>query len=123
MDTKKINALTLERDFNCRLQSGEFSDLETYKEFVKGKSKHFTVEILRDEIALRKIEADYYKSLTGNREPPRKMRELLDEYIAANKLKGKYNPSDLIEDLERNEDRERRMPDSDRECNPYRGML
>ena len=123
MDTKKINALTLERDFNSRLQSGEFSDLETYKEFVKGKSKHFTVEILRDEVALRKIEADYYKSLAGNREPPRKMRELLDEYIAANKLKGKYNPLDLIEDLERNEDRERRMPDSDRECNPYRGML
>lgn len=123
MDTKKINALTLERDFNSRLQSGEFSDLETYKDFVKGKSKHFTVEILRDEVALRRIEADYYRSLTGNREPPRKMRELLDEYIAANKLKGKYNPLDLIEDLERNEDRERRMPDSDRECNPYRGML
>ena len=123
MDTKKVNSLTLERDFNSRLQSGEFSDLETYKEFVKGKSKHFTVEILRDEVALRKIEADYYKSLTGNREPPRKMRELLDEYIAANKLKGKYNPLDLIEDLERNEDRERRMLDSDRECNPYRGVL
>ena len=123
MDTKKVNSLTLERDFNSRLQSGEFSDLETYKEFVKGKSKHFTVEILRDEVALRRIEADYYKSLTGNREPPRKMRDLLDEYIATNKLKGKYNPLDLIEDLERNEDRERRMPDSDRECNPYRGML
>ena len=123
MDTKKVNSITIERDFNSRLQSGEFSDLETYKEFVKGKSKHFTVEILRDEVALRKIEADYYKSLTGNREPPRKMRDLLDEYIAANKLKGKYNPLDLIEDLERNEDRERRMPDSDRECNPYRGML
>ena len=123
MDTKKVNSLTLERDFNSRLQSGEFSDLETYKEFVKGKSKHFTVEILRDEVALRKIEADYYKSLAGNREPPRKMRDLLDEYIATNKLKGKYNPLDLIEDLERNEDRERRMPDSDRECNPYRGML
>lgn len=123
MDTKKINALTLERDFNCRLQSGEFSDLETYKEFVKGKSKHFTVEILRDEVALRKIEADYYKGLTDNREPPRKMRDLLNEYIAVNKLKGKYDPLELIEDLKRNEDRERRMPDSRENCNPYREML
>ena len=51
------------------------------------------------------------------------MRDLLDEYIAANKLDSKYNPLDLIEDLERNEDRERRMPDSDRDCNPYRDML
>ena len=123
MDTKKVNSLTLERDFNSRLKSGEFDDLEAYKEFVQGKSKHFTVEILRDEVALRRIEADYYKSLASNREPPRKMRDLLDEYIAANKLDDKYNPLDLIEDLERNEDRERRMPDSDRECNPYRGML
>ena len=49
MDTKKVNALSIERDFNSRLQSGEFSDLEAYKEYVKGKSKHFTVEILRDE--------------------------------------------------------------------------
>lgn len=123
MDTKKVNSITIEHDFNSRLQSGEFSDLETYKEFVKGKSKHFTVEILRDEIALRRIEADYYKSLASNREPPRKMRDLLDEYIAANKLDDKYDPLNLIEDLKRNEDRERRMPDSDRECNPYRGML
>ena len=81
------------------------------------------MEILRDEIALRRIETDYYKSLASNREPPRKMRDLLDEYIVANKLDDKYDPLDLIEDLERNEDRERRMPDSDRECNPYRGML
>ena len=44
-----VNALTTERDFNSRLQSGEFNDLEAYKEFVKGKSKHFTVEILRNE--------------------------------------------------------------------------
>ena len=123
MDTKKVNSLTIERDFNSRLESGEFEDLEEYKQFVKGKSKHFKVEILRDEIALRRIETDYYKSLASNREPPRKMRDLLDEYVAANKLDDKYDPLDLIEDLERNEDRERRMLDSDRECNPYRGML
>ena len=115
MDTKKVNSLTIERDFNSRLESGEFNDLEGYKQFVVGKSKHFKVEILRDEMALRRIEADYYKSLAGGREPPRKMRDLLDEYIVANKLDDKYDPLDLIEDLERNEDRERRMPDSDRE--------
>ena len=51
------------------------------------------------------------------------MRDLLDEYIATNDLDDKYDPLDLIEDLERNEDRERRMLYSDRECNPYRGML
>ena len=123
MNTKIVNSLTLERDFNSRLESGEYNDLEKYKQFVIGKSKHFKVEFLRVEQALRKIENDYYKTLTENREPPKKMRDLLDEYIAANKLDDKYNPLDLIEDLERNEDRERRMPDSDRECNPYRGML
>ena len=72
---------------------------------------------------LLKIEARHFKRLASGREPPRKMRDLLDEYIAANKLDSKYNPLDLIEDLERNEDRERRMPDSDRDCNPYRDML
>lgn len=51
------------------------------------------------------------------------MKDLLDEYIATNRLDGKYNPLDLIEDLKRNEDYERGMPDSDRECNPYREML
>ena len=51
------------------------------------------------------------------------MRDLLDEYIATNELEVKYDPLDLIENLERNEDYERRMPGSDRECNTYRGML
>ena len=51
------------------------------------------------------------------------MKDLLDEYIATNELDDKYNPFDLIEDLKRNEDRERKMPDSDGDCNPYRGML
>ena len=81
------------------------------------------MEILRDEVALRRIENDYYKSLAENREPPKKMSDLLNEYIAANKLDDKYDPLDLIEDLKRSEERERRMPDSDRECNPYRGVL
>lgn len=92
MDTKIVNSLTTERDFNSRLQSGEFNDLEAYKEFVKGKSKHFTVEILRNELALRRIEADYYRSLSDNRAAPKKMSEILREYIVANKLEGKYDP-------------------------------
>ncbi len=50
--------------------------------------------------------------MASNREPPKKMRDLLDEYIAANKLDSKYDPLDLIEDLKRDEDRERKMPDS-----------
>ena len=123
MDTKKINALTLERDFNSRLESGEFEDLEAYKEFVKGKSKHFKVEILRDEAALRKIEADYFKGQSGKKEPPRKMSDLLDEYIGINEIEGKYDPLDLVEDLKRNDDHERRMRDSRGECNPYREVL
>ena len=61
--------------------------------------------------------------MADSREPPRKMRDLLDEYVVANKLDDKYNPLDLIEDLKRNEDRERRMPDSRENCNPYREML
>ena len=31
------------------------------------------------------------------------MRDLLNEYIGANKLNDKYNPLDLIEDLKKNE--------------------
>ena len=60
VDTRKVNSLTIERDFNSRLESGEFNDLESYKRFVIGRSKHFKVEFLRGEQALRKIENDYY---------------------------------------------------------------
>ena len=52
--------MAIERDFNSRLESGEFNDLESYKRFVIGRSKHFKVEFLRGEQALRKIENDYY---------------------------------------------------------------
>ena len=81
------------------------------------------MELLRDENALRKIETDYYKSLAENREPPRKMRDLLDEYIAANNLKDEYDPSTLIDELKANENREMNMLDSRGEYNPYREML
>lgn len=123
MDTKIVNSLTTERDFNSRLQSGEFNDLEAYKEFVKGKSKHFTVEILRNELALRRIEADYYRSLSDNRAAPKKMSEILRGYIVANKLEGKYDPLKIIEKLRQCEDYERTLPDSKGNCNPYRDML
>ena len=52
MDTKKVNALSVERDFNSRLESGEVEDLDSYIEYVKGKSHHFNVELSRCEHAL-----------------------------------------------------------------------
>ena len=51
------------------------------------------------------------------------MRDLLDEYIADKKLDGKYDPLDLIEDLKRSENYERRLPDSNGNCNPYKEVL
>ena len=52
MDTKKVNSLSVERDFNSRLESGEVEDLDSYSEYVKGKSHHFNVELSRCEHAL-----------------------------------------------------------------------
>ena len=78
---------------------------------MKGKSHHFNVELSRCEHALQKIEARYFRSMANSREPPKKMRDLLDEYIVANKLEGKYDPLGLINDLKRNEDKERGMKD------------
>ena len=77
-----------------------------------GYHYQFEVALNRSNTALQKIEERHFKRLASGREPPRKMRDLLDEYIAANKLDSKYDPLDLIEDLKRDEDRERKMPDS-----------
>ena len=52
MDTKKVNALTVERDFNTRLKSGEVENLDSYTEYVLNKSYHFNVELTRCEHAL-----------------------------------------------------------------------
>jgi len=61
--------------------------------------------------------------MASSREPPRKMRDLLDEYIAANNLEDVYDPSTLIDELKANENREMNMRDSRGEYNPYREML
>lgn len=51
------------------------------------------------------------------------MRDLLDEYIVANKLDDKYNPLDLIKDLKENEEYEMVMHNSKGKSNPYSYML
>ena len=51
------------------------------------------------------------------------MRDLLDEYIVANKLDDKYNPLDLIKDLKENEEYEMTMRNSKGKSNPYSYML
>ncbi len=61
--------------------------------------------------------------MAGSREPPKKMRDLLNEYVAANKLDDKYNPLDLIEDLKKNEEYEMVMQNSKGKSNPYMYML
>lgn len=52
MDTKKVYPLSVERDFNSRLESGEVEDLDSYTDYVRDKSHHFNVELNRAEHAL-----------------------------------------------------------------------
>ena len=52
VDTKKVNPLSVERDFNSRLESGEVEDLDSYTDYVRSKSHHFNVELNRSEHAL-----------------------------------------------------------------------
>ena len=52
VDTKKVNPLSVERDFNSRLESGEVEDLDSYTDYVRCKSHHFNVELNRSEHAL-----------------------------------------------------------------------
>ena len=61
--------------------------------------------------------------MAGSREPPKKMRDLLNEYIVANKLDDKYDPLDLIEDLKENEEYEMTLRNSKGKTNPYSYML
>lgn len=123
MDIKKVNSLSVERDFNSRLETGEVEDLDSYMEYVRGKSHHFNVELNRYEHALQKIESRHYRSMANNREPPKRMIELLDEFIVKNNLSNKYNPSDIIDQLKDNEEHEIHMVNSRGEFNPYREML
>ena len=51
------------------------------------------------------------------------MRDLLNEYIVANKLDDKYDPLDLIEDLKENEEYEMTLRNSKGKTNPYSYML
>ena len=73
---------SIERDFNSRLQAGEFEDLESYSSYVLEKSHHFNVDLNRSDHALKRIEVNHYKAMASCREPPRKMLELLNEYIS-----------------------------------------
>lgn len=56
-----------------------------------------------------------------SRKPPKKMLDLLNEYISEQGIENEYNPHALLRELESNETRELNHPENKSgKANPYR---
>ena len=59
--------------------------------------------------------------MMDSREPPKKMLDLLNEYISEQGIESEYNPQALLNELKLVEEREMKMPYSEgKRYNPYR---
>ena len=59
--------------------------------------------------------------MMDSREPPKKMFELLDEYISEQGIENEYDPQALLRELKLVEEKEMKMPYSEgKRYNPYR---
>ena len=59
--------------------------------------------------------------MMDSREPPKKMLELLNEFISEQGIENEYNPQALLNELELVKEREMKMPRSEgKKYNPYR---
>lgn len=59
--------------------------------------------------------------MMDSREPPKKMFDLLNEYISEQGIENEYNPQALLKELKLVEEREKKMQYSEGELyNPYR---
>ena len=59
--------------------------------------------------------------MMDSREPPKKMLDLLNEYIADQGIEDSLDPLEILDDLKKNQEKEMQMKNSNGELfNPYR---
>ena len=69
---------------------------------------------------LQRIETAHFKSMMDSREPPKKMIDLLNEYIEEHHVQDEYDPLTVLKELKAAEEKEMKMNMSAGEYNPYR---